>query len=164
MMPFKDQIKRRTYHKAYMKKWYAKNKNLQIEYMRHRKNNMGKWLDSIKSSLKCEECGQDHPATLDFHHKDPTTKKFNLSKRGCISQGFGKKKVLEEIKKCIVLCSNCHRILHWGNRKKHALVDQPIMSSRKPDVLTTIRQPLTMSPMGVEPKSPAHCEVFYQLN
>jgi predicted HNH restriction endonuclease len=26
---------------------------------------------------------------------------------------------MEEIKKCIPLCANCHRILHWEERETH---------------------------------------------
>lgn len=59
----------------------------------------------------CLHCGQLHPATLDFHHKDPKTKKFNLT----TGKTRSRKSIIEELQKCIVLCSNCHRILHWKN-------------------------------------------------
>ena len=70
--------------------------------------NRRKWFYDIKSELKCERCGFDHPAALDFHHKDPTQKSFGIS----ANKHIGKEKVLEEIKKCKVLCANCHRIEH----------------------------------------------------
>jgi hypothetical protein len=60
--------------------------------------------------LRCEHCGEDHPATFDFHHvkKDPDNVKVHkLIKNGAY------KKILEEIKKCIVLCANCHRKHHY---------------------------------------------------
>jgi NMD protein affecting ribosome stability and mRNA decay len=66
-----------------------------------------KWFFELKKGLKCEICGFDHPAALDFHHIDPTQKKFAIS-----PNRHNKKEVLEEIKKCKVLCSNCHRIEH----------------------------------------------------
>ena len=54
-------------------------------------------------------------AALDFHHEDPTTKEGNVHR--FVSNGqFAK--VYEEIKKCIVLCANCHRIHHWEDREQ----------------------------------------------
>jgi hypothetical protein len=69
--------------------------------------NKRKWFFELKKGLKCETCGFNHPAALDFHHIDPTQKKFAIS-----PNRHNKKEVLEEIKKCKVLCSNCHRIEH----------------------------------------------------
>jgi len=70
--------------------------------------NKRKWFYDIKAELKCERCGFSHPAALDFHHKDPSKKSFGIS----ANKHVGKEKILEEIKKCEVLCSNCHRIEH----------------------------------------------------
>jgi protein-arginine kinase activator protein McsA len=69
--------------------------------------NKRKWFFELKKGLKCEICGFNHPAALDFHHIDPTQKKFGIS-----INKHNKKEVLEEIKKCKILCSNCHRIEH----------------------------------------------------
>ncbi len=70
----------------------------------------------ISLNLKCERCGFDHIAALDFHHLVPENKKYvisNLRWSGCSEKTFR-----EEIKKCIVLCSNCHRIEHWNEKNK----------------------------------------------
>ncbi len=66
-----------------------------------------KWFFELKKELRCEICGFNHPAALDFHHIDPHLKNFTIS-----PNKHNKKEVLEEIKKCKVLCSNCHRIEH----------------------------------------------------
>lgn len=59
---------------------------------------------------KCEECGYDRCSdALDFHHRDPRTKSFNIS--GRLSKGWSK--IEAEVKKCKLLCSNCHREEHW---------------------------------------------------
>lgn len=59
--------------------------------------------------LKCEVCGYDkNLAALDFHHIDPNQKEFGLS-----SKNISMEKLIPEIKKCICLCSNCHRELHY---------------------------------------------------
>lgn len=66
------------------------------------------WVGQIKVERGCINCGYDvHPAALSFHHLDPEQKKFTIGK------GYHPKKdVLTEIAKCIVLCENCHRVLH----------------------------------------------------
>lgn len=62
---------------------------------------------------KCEICGYNKCLTaLDFHHKDETQKKFSISNGYRTSQP--KKLILEEIKKCVLLCSNCHHEVHEG--------------------------------------------------
>lgn len=63
---------------------------------------------------KCVRCEYDTcKVALDFHHIDESSKLFD------VSNGVGKRDVtaellLEEIKKCVVLCSNCHREYHAG--------------------------------------------------
>jgi hypothetical protein len=66
------------------------------------------YLDAIKSANKCSVCGEGRSACLDFHHLDPSEKGFSLSNVKC----HGIDTVKAEVKKCIVICANCHRILH----------------------------------------------------
>ena len=87
------------------KNHYQKNKE---KYKSSVFNNT-KWFLDLKMDLKCEKCGFNHPAALDFHHLDPSKKEFKISGKLNVKN---KEKVLNEIKKCIVLCSNCHRIEH----------------------------------------------------
>lgn len=59
---------------------------------------------------KCFDCGQSFPdCVYDFHHLDPNTKDMNPS--AFIRLGFEKAKT--ELDKCVMLCSNCHRIRHF---------------------------------------------------
>lgn len=59
---------------------------------------------------KCIHCGFDkHPAALHFHHKDPTQKDFSI---GHAKLTKFNNKIKKELDKCIVLCANCHSILH----------------------------------------------------
>src|SRR5260221_325425 len=66
-------------------------------------------MDQIKSYFKCSHCPEQDSRCLDFHHLDPKTKLFCIS---TASVRISTERILEEIKKCIVLCSNCHRKLH----------------------------------------------------
>lgn len=57
---------------------------------------------------KCEICGYDrYFGALDFHHKDPSQKDFNISGG---TRSFENMK--KEVDKCIMVCSNCHREIH----------------------------------------------------
>lgn len=61
---------------------------------------------------RCEICGYSRSSwALEFHHYDRTTKKHNV-----ISDGFTRafSKIVEEAKKCVLLCSNCHREVEAG--------------------------------------------------
>lgn len=61
---------------------------------------------------KCQICGYNKCiAALEFHHCIPDQKKFGLSNGDCRSL----EKDLEEAKKCILLCSNCHREVEYYN-------------------------------------------------
>jgi hypothetical protein len=72
-----------------------------------------KWYIEYKSFLKCEVCNENHPATLDFHHKNPVTKLLDIGTMVSSAPRFSREKVIEEMNKCIVICSNCHKKLHW---------------------------------------------------
>jgi hypothetical protein len=57
----------------------------------------------------CVRCGyNDHPAALQFHHLDPSTKLTGWTKLRLKSWN----KITEELQKCIMLCANCHSIEH----------------------------------------------------
>lgn len=59
---------------------------------------------------KCEICGYNKfQGALEFHHRDPTQKDFQLSKAK--SWTFSER-VENELDKCQILCSNCHKELH----------------------------------------------------
>lgn len=73
-------------------------------------------LISLKG-MKCEICGYDkNISALEFHHIDPSQKSFPLDSRRL--SNFSMDKLIEESKKCILLCSNCHRELHHPNMNK----------------------------------------------
>jgi hypothetical protein len=60
----------------------------------------------------CIECGETHPACLDFHHRDPAAKEGTVAR--LVAKNVKLERVKAEIEKCDVLCANCHRKLHWA--------------------------------------------------
>lgn len=74
------------------------------------------WFSEYKGNLKCDRCPEDHPGCLVFHHNDPGEKEMTIS--NAVNGRWGKKRILAEMAKCTVLCSNCHNKLHWEERNK----------------------------------------------
>ena len=84
------------------------NKERRIKINNANKLNKAKAIEFMGG--KCFDCnGVFPPAVYDFHHLDMTTKEHNPSH---ILRNFEKAK--EELSKCVLLCSNCHRIRHHG--------------------------------------------------
>lgn len=58
----------------------------------------------------CADCGHQFPrCCMDFHHI-VGEKRFSVGKGTCRATST----LIKEIAKCIVICSNCHRIRHHG--------------------------------------------------
>lgn len=98
-------------HRSKNRNHYNNNKQRYVEQALKYKREYVAWYKAVKAELRCERCGEDHPATLDFHHPDPSIKEGEVSQM--IASMASKQTVLEEINKCIVLCSNCHRKEHY---------------------------------------------------
>ena len=57
----------------------------------------------------CCDCHQSFPRQVyDLHHLDPSEKDFIWNGMKVL----GKERFWAEVKKCVLLCSNCHRIRH----------------------------------------------------
>jgi len=99
--------------KIYIRKNYLENKQAYIDRSEKTKIKNRELVWNIKLNSKCIKCGEDHPSVLDFHHRNKEEKKFTISQS---YMNHGKLKILEEIKKCDVLCANCHRKLHYKEK------------------------------------------------
>lgn len=91
--------------------YYAKNKDKFRESNRNVREKLRVWYRNLKSTLVCNRCGFAHPAALEFHHINPDEKSFEVAR--LVGMGASERRILEEIAKCEVLCSNCHAIEHW---------------------------------------------------
>lgn len=117
-MPYKDPQVKAQKQKEYSKKYYEKNKEKQIELNRKNKSEAKRQFKEFKSRLSCVQCGENHPATLDFHHHTPHPANRKIS--SLITDGQYTRAIQEIAEKCIVLCSNCHRKHHYEEQKKKA--------------------------------------------
>ena len=109
LMPHKD----REISRAYQRKFYATKPEQYRQSIRSkiraRKAVIARLIADYKSGRNCS-CGESHPACLDFHHIG-NDKEYSISQLA--SRGWSKDRVLSEIKKCVLICANCHRKLHY---------------------------------------------------
>lgn len=67
--------------------------------------------EAVGSEIKCSQCGYDkHYSAIDFHHTDPALKETQVS----TLSGCSYARIKEEVDKCVMLCANCHRLVHSG--------------------------------------------------
>lgn len=93
----------------YQKQHYKKHKTRYLSKNQKQKKTIKAWWCNYKNTLKCERCGENHIYCLDFHHLNQSKKEYNISS---MIYRYGRKTVLKEIEKCIVLCKNCHAKEH----------------------------------------------------
>ena len=75
-----------------------------------------RWIVDLKKSKKCVECGIADYRVLDFHHRNQEDKDYSIAL--ICKNGRGMDSIKKEVSKCIVICANCHRIMHCRLRNK----------------------------------------------
>jgi len=102
------------YRRAWWRgKNHGKNKVDTLRNKKVRQSLRREWINEYKEKHRCAKCGFSNPLCLDFHHIDRNNKYDTVSKMSHLT--FSNKRIMEEIKKCVILCANCHRLEH---RKK----------------------------------------------
>ena len=93
------------------KRTYADRAVYMREAVKKRRRKLREMARASKGS-KCAICGYDKcQRALSFHHLDPDKKEFTLSTKG-LTRSWSK--IEAEIKKCILVCANCHMEIHEG--------------------------------------------------
>jgi len=101
-MPYKDPVKQKEFQHQH----YLKYKSTYLRNTKKRRDTLREWVYTFKD--KCELCGYNKcKRALDFHHITPTDKVEEVGR--LMRDSKSKELILTEIKKCIVLCANCHR-------------------------------------------------------
>ena len=78
-----------------------------------------KFIVDYLSTHPCSRCGYNNMLALEFHHRNPKTKIRSIS--AMFHNGDALKTLAKEIKKCDVLCANCHKIEHASEIRKQAV-------------------------------------------
>lgn len=78
-----------------------------------------RWRHNLKHKIvegfggRCMCCGYDKcESALELHHIDPSEKEFSFGHIMANPRAF--ETLLAEIRKCVLVCSNCHREIHSG--------------------------------------------------
>ena len=94
-------------HRAYYKEYYQKNKTYYLLKAREQQLSLQRMINVLKD-VPCADCGVRYPpCVMDFHHPNPADKEKAV---GWLRRCGSVAGLVREIKKCIVLCANCHRI------------------------------------------------------
>lgn len=121
-MPLKDRYqseKWKEYQRNYHRGWHQRNREKRLAKVYERKAAIHEYIQGIKNQLYCADCGERHPATLQFHHLNSEDKTFAIGKAA--KRGFSLDRIKKEISKCTVLCANCHAIRHYTMREKNQI-------------------------------------------
>ena len=87
-----------------------KRKELNQKENEVRQSNKSKLIQILGGN--CQKCGYNKSEkALDFHHLNQKTKKFAISDRLSVRNELKWQEIIEEVKKCELLCANCHREL-----------------------------------------------------
>tara|TARA_Y100000310_G_scaffold13838_1_gene14134 strand:- start:15921 stop:16607 length:687 start_codon:yes stop_codon:yes gene_type:complete len=106
-------IKKEAERQRQYRKDHSKEINMR---KRARQKEMREWVDSLKKEMDCNKCGEERWYCLEYHHIDPKTKRFSIA--DAVSGYYGKEAILKEMEKCVVLCANCHKELHYFEDQK----------------------------------------------
>jgi len=89
-----------------------------------RSENVRKWRKVTKIRIvesfggKCCICGKEYPPELfDLHHLDPSKKEKEIQISRIIASPISWKKTVNELRKCVLICANCHRLIHYCSVK-----------------------------------------------
>lgn len=134
-MPFKDPAKRKAYQRSYHEKWYRDNGDKRRAQVRERRRKTRDWLAEVKKQGECHVCGLSGEIAhwaLDYHHRDGEEKVASISY--LVGNGYGRKTIEDEMAKCDLICSNCHRTQHyneWVSGKKHGKTSEKAKAARR---------------------------------
>jgi|TARA_R100001463_G_C3516480_1_gene220425 predicted HNH restriction endonuclease len=87
--------------------------NLTTKYRNAKKEKAIEYLGGI--CWRCEEVYDRE--VYDFHHLDPNTKEYSWT----VLRRYKWETIKKELDKCILLCSNCHRLAHKEMRENAVL-------------------------------------------
>jgi len=105
--------------KNYSRQHYLNNKEKYLDKDKIRRDEYRKLIAQYKD-VPCKDCGKKYrPHVMDFDHVNPEEKSFTIGR--AVAIGIHKEIVIEEIKKCEVVCSNCHRERTYNRASRRIL-------------------------------------------
>lgn len=99
----------KKYDSEYAKKYRQNNQDKIKQWDRAGYEKRKKRWENFMKTQKCSRCGISDHRVLQWHHIDPSTKTMTI---GAQARQGKWDQIMEEVKKCICVCANCHFILH----------------------------------------------------
>lgn len=103
---------KRAYDRAYHAARSPEKKARKIALQAARRAGLYDAVARYKSGISCD-CGETHPACLEFHHVGDDKE---ISVGDAAGRGWSISRLMAEIAKCRPICSNCHRKLHFAEK------------------------------------------------
>lgn len=105
-MPVRDKEKQATYGRAHYERNKPAVKARAAEFKKISKKRNQAFVNRVKHKFGCSKCGFNaYTVALDFHHIGEKSDNIGtMALKGCSI-----KKIKEEMRKCVILCANCHR-------------------------------------------------------
>lgn len=96
------------------RKWRNANKQYRRDQQRERKRERKLWAIQYLGG-KCRRCSAVvHPAAFDLHHRNAASKADRDPSK---MLQFSLSRLTAELDKCDLLCANCHRVVHYEEKK-----------------------------------------------
>lgn len=114
----------------YLKNWYSTHKKEHLENTSRRTKSQQKALRQFVDKLKsapCTDCKQSFPPyVMDYDHL--TDDKVQMISK-MVGLAVSEETILNEIKKCELVCANCHRIRTYKRAHPQMFSDDPVVTS-----------------------------------
>ena len=78
-------------------------------------------INDLKKQGCCAKCGESRFYLLDYHHIDPSQKDNTIAR---MMVHYNVDSTIQEIEKCVLLCSNCHREFHYLEKENNMTIEE----------------------------------------
>lgn len=89
--------------------WQRSNRKKVSEQQYWRREDLRNRIIQLKKP--CGKCGEDRHYLIQFHHIDPSKKAFEINQTNI--NRHTEQEIVDEVSKCVCLCSNCHLAFHF---------------------------------------------------
>lgn len=96
---------KRKYDVDYYAQMGEKRKFARYEVRQRRVASLRQKIFSYLENQPCVDCGETDPVVLEFDHRNPEEKEFNLAE----APNHTWERIKKELEKCDVRCANCHK-------------------------------------------------------
>ena len=104
----------KEYQREASRKHYLANREAVMLRSKLARKRLADYVAKLKAETPCADCKQTYPYyVMDFDHLPKYKKVADIT---LLVKAGSSKKLMEEIKKCEIICSNCHRIRTYIRR------------------------------------------------